>query len=174
MPSPTPFLFTASGSISFFLHSSLLAWPGAESGESGEIPKPRQSTEIHGLTKVKQWRWQWYEVLKESRDVPKKSASTEPVNLRNTEYIVLVHAVLRLVAARRETVASTWVSDVSLECFGLVRGMGSLPNFIDMSSEAVNLVQIEEGMSLALVWVENATQWVVVSWLFECSCKRLI
>lgn len=73
-----------------------------------------------------------------------KSASTEPSIYGNT--LELVHAVLRLVAARRETVASTRVSDVSLECFGFwCEWYGVATKFIDMSSEAVNLVQNRGG-----------------------------
>lgn len=48
---------------------------------------------------------------------------------------VLVHAVLRLAAARRETGGVTRVSDVSFECFGLVRYLWGRYQFIQMSSE---------------------------------------
>lgn len=41
--------------------------------------------------------------------------------------------------------------------FWLGAWYGVATKFHRLSSEAVNLVQIEEGMSLARVWVENAT-----------------
>lgn len=115
MPSPTP-SFTASGSY-FFLSSFL---PRAKVA-SWRSTKVWQSTELRGLqytTKVRQAmavavRWSaegvsWY--AKRAR------APSREFYVRWYLYL----PVLRLVAARRETVASTRVSDVSLECFGLV------------------------------------------------------